>query len=315
MLRWMIARVALPRERVGGALVAIGLCWVMALAPLAAHAQESSPQALARAHFERGLERANAEAWVEALEAFRASLAALDRPATHLNVGAALLRLGRHIEARQEMETLLATGMLGDSERTQAQVIRDHAVAGIRRIDVALEPSSGTVFVDGAARAITNGQLELDPGRHTIEVRADGFATQTRELGPDDRAMIVRLRATPARLRVLSTIESARIVLDGEERGSGTFDAEVDAGRHQLEVSAEGHETFERWLTLAPAQELEVLAQLVARRDENVLESPWFWGIGGVTLAVVAGVAIGLGVGLTSGGLDGGTIGDVLRPR
>ncbi|MBX7192595.1 MAG: PEGA domain-containing protein [Sandaracinaceae bacterium] len=299
-------------ERVGATLLAMGLLLSVAVAPVAAQEGATSE---ARAHFERGLERANAEAWVEALEEFRLSLAILDRPATRLNVGAALLRLGRLVEARTEMDTLLAVGSLGDAERAQATSIREHAVQGIRTIDVVVEPTDATLLVDGAPRVAQQGRLDLDPGRHVIEARASGFVTETREVGADERAVILRLRVQPAHLRVTSSVSSASITLDGESRGSGSFESDVASGRHQLRVTAEGHEPFERWLELAPAQELDVLAQLVVRGDDDLLESPWFWGVGGA-IVVVAGVAIGLGVGLSSGGaLDGGSVGDVLRPR
>lgn len=284
------------------------------LAQAAAAVSVDSPAARARAHFERGLEHARNEAWVDALEAFRASLALLDRPATRLNVGAALLRLGRNLEARAEMDALLASS-LGESERAQAITIRDHAVEGIRSVEVALEPSDAVVSIDGATAAVRAGHIEVDPGRHTLEARAEGHVSEVREIGPNDSALIVRLRPAPAHLRVLASVPSARIVLDGEERGHGTFTGEVESGRHQLEVAADGYTDFERWVTLSPAEEAEVLAQLEPRRGEDLLESPWFW-VTGVGVIVVAGVGIGLGVGLTSsGGLDGGSVGDVLRPR
>ena len=300
-------------------------CLLFALAavtPARALAQASaagtvsdSPAARARALFERGIEHANNESWVEALEAFRASLAVLDRPATHLNVGAALLRLGRNLEARAEMDALLSASELGESERAQAITIRDHAVEGIRRVEVALDPSEAIVSVDGAPAVVRDGRIEVDPGRHTIEARAEGHVSEVREIGPGEGALILRLRPAPARLRVLVSVPTARIVLDGEERGRGTLTTEVESGRHQLEVAADGYTDFERWVTLSPAEEAEVLAQLEPRRGEDLLESPWFW-VTGVGVIVVAGVGIGLGVGLTSsGGLDGGSVGDVLRPR
>lgn len=289
---------------------------VLCAVPVGARAQEASVVAEARAAFERGIEQASAESWVEALESFRASLALLDRPATHLNVAAALLRLGRNVEARDEMDALLATATLSAEDRVRAVELRARAAEGVRTLELRVEPPSATVLVDGVVHegAAALGRLELDPGRHRLEVRADGHAPEVRDLEPGAAATIVRLSPLPALLRVRSSVEGAAISVDGEERGRTSADVEVAPGRHQLVVAAPDHRPFERWLSLASGQELDVSATL-ERGGGDLLEDPWFWGVGGVALAVVAGLSIGLGVGLSAPGYDGGSLGDVLRPR
>lgn len=293
----------------------VALVASFAMAPLA-RAQGSTDAGEARALFERGLEQANREAWAEALESFRGSLARLERPATRLNIGAALLRLGRFIEARDEMDALLASSATDSDERARATELRGLAIAGIRVIELHVEPASANVSVDGSVRqgVIEAGRLELDPGRHRLEVRAAGHAPDVREIEPSASAVLVRLTPLPAQLHVRSSVEGAAIALDGEERGRTSVDVELAPGRHQLVVTASEMRRYERWLSLSSGQELEIVATL--ERDEGDLTSdPWFWAIGGLSVAVIAGVSIGLGVGLSSPGYDGGTLGDVLRPR
>lgn len=280
-------------------------------------ATDASASAEARRYFERGIELANAESWAEALEAFRGSLARLERAATRLNIGAALLRLGRFIEARAEMDVLLASSTIDAGERARATDLRARASEGIRVLELHVEPSDAVLSVDGVVRegVVASGRLELDPGRHRLEVRAAGHATETREIEPGLAAILVRLAPLPALLHVRSDVEGAAIAIDGEARGTTPADLELAPGRHQLIVTARELRPYERWLSLTSGQELEITAALAEPSGGDLLEDPWFWAIGGITVAVLAGVGIGLGVGLSSPGYDGGTVGDVLRPR
>ncbi len=297
--------------------VALGIC-VACTFTTTAHAQPSDDATEARALFERGVEHATAESWGEALESFQASLAHLERPATRLNVGAALLRLGRFIEARAVMDVLLASSAGDASERARASELRARAVEGIRVIEVHVEPETAILRVDGAVRegAAASGRLELDPGRHRLEVRAEGYSSETRELDPATAAVVVRLAALPAHLRVRASVEGAAITIDGEGRGTTSAEVDLAPGRHELVVTAEAHQPFERWLSLTSGQDFELTASLERIQSASLLEDPWFWGVSGIVLAIVAGVSIGLGVGLSSApGYDGGTLGDVLRPQ
>ncbi len=282
-----------------------------------ASAQDAGDAVRARALFERGLEQANAESWSEALESFRSSLTQLDRAATRLNIGAALLRLGRYIEARDEMDVLLASSVAEADERARATELRARAMDGIRVIELHVEPASASVTVDGAARggAIAAGRLELDSGRHRLEVRAEGHTTEVRELEPGMAAIVVRLAPLPARLHVRSSVPGAAITIDGEDHGVTSADVELAPGRHQLVVTARELQPYERWLSLTSGQDLEITATFERASGGDLLSDPWFWGVGGLTIAVLAGVGIGLGVALSSPGYDGGTLGDVLRPR
>lgn len=284
----------------------------------AARAQDVGEDATrARAFFDAGVAQSRAEAWVDALASFRESLRYLDRPATHVNVAAALLRLGRFIEARAEMDALLRSELNAD-QRGQAEEMRTRAAASIRQLEIQIEPATAQLVIDGTARSETGAvrRLELDPGEHQLEARAEGYTTVTRAITTDAPALLITLRQLAARLRVRCSIEDAVVTVDGLEVGRGGAEIDLAAGRHELIVSALGHTPFHRWMTFSAGQQLDVIATLGQPTQSVPLEQdPWFWAIGGGSLLVIAGVAIGVGFALTPTGYDGGTLGDVLVAR
>lgn len=254
---------------------------------------------------------------MDALASFRESLRYLDRPATHVNVAAALLRLGRFIEARAEMDSLLRSELNAD-QRGQAEEMRTRAAASIRQLEIQIEPANAQLVIDGAVRTETGAlrRLELDPGEHQLEARAEGYTTVTRAITTDAPALLIALRQLAARLRVRCSIEDAVVTVDGLEVGRGGAEIDLPAGRHELIVSALGHTPFHRWMTFSAGQQLDVIATLGQPTQSVPLEQdPWFWAIGGGSLLVIAGVAIGVGFALTPAGYDGGTLGDVLVAR
>lgn len=304
------------------ACVALALASLPLAMPSRASAQAAGAEAReARALFERGLEHAQNERWVEALEAFRESVARYDRPSTRLNMASVMLRLGRHREARDLMQSLLASEGLAAADRSQGEQLLARATEGIRSVEVIVEPSYAELVLGGQVVAGTGAtrRLELDPGTHPLEVRADGHRTESRDLAAGVASVTVRLTPLPATLVVHTNVEAARIAVDGEAGGVGSAELELASGRHELVVTAEGHDRFERWLALDPGQVLEVQATLaltVRPSSGEIWQSEWFWIVGGIGVAVLAAVAIGLAVGLTGGPqYDGGSLGDVLMPR
>lgn len=299
--------------RAAGVAVLLWASWAM---PATAQAQSDASEA--RALFERGMQHAADQEWIQALEAFRASADRYDRAGTHLNIASVLLRLGRHVEARDGVRRLLQRDDLSGPDRERAEALLERANDGIHAIALHVEPPTASVHLDGrlVAGEGEDRELELDPGTHRVEVRAEGYGTETRELPTSVSEVDIRLVPVPATLRVRSSVESATITLDGEVAGVGRVEIEVPAGRHELAVTAEQHERFERWLALSPGERLNVVASLSRRQGGELWEDPWFWGIGGGVLLVAAALAIGLTAGLAPGPqYDGGTLDDVLMPR
>lgn len=289
------------------------------LASFAPRAEAQTSQEQARALFTRGLEHARDQSWVEALEAFRASAAIHDRASTRLNIASILLRLGRHLEARDELHALRDGGALATHEQSEVDALLERALDGLRSIAVRVHPPEASLTVDGRPVEARGAErrFEVDPGAHRLEARADGYVSEVQELAPHTTRATFRLAPLPAHLRVRSDLAAAEIRIDGDVAGRGTLDAELTPGRHELRVTAPRHHPFERWLSLAPGQRMEILASLspIATAGEEVWESAWFWAVGaGVVVLATLGVVLGLTL-TAEPAYDGGSLDDVLVPE
>lgn len=279
----------------------------------------------ARALFEQGIAYAGQERWGEALEYFRRSRRLVDRPSTAFNVAVALLRLGRPTEAQRALVEYLDVAGEAPSEeerRAEARRLLELALRSIATVELIVEPADADVRVDGELIAGDTAQrrLPLDPGTHAVRVTAEGFVPQSFELslldGETTRREVTLVPDPtprgPARLTIASSVASARIHIDSEEVGQGTWTGELEPGRHRIEVRAEGHEPFRRTVSLSPAERLDLQASLSHIREPGLFERPLFWIVAGA-LVVGAGVAIGVAVGSGTEDPYPGTTGVVLQ--
>ncbi|MEZ4336019.1 MAG: PEGA domain-containing protein [Sandaracinaceae bacterium] len=308
----------------GGAWLTLGLCALGAMASGARAQEAADPTSSAerdaireeaRALYQTGLAEAAAERWVPALEAFRASFARVDRVRTRLNIAATLMRLGRARETITEAEAVLA-GAPEAAERAQAEALLGQARAALHALMLRVRPADATVLVDGEpvdGRGTTRA-LRLDPGRHLLEVQAPGHRPERQTLLADAEDVQVVLEPLPGALDVRTRIEGARIVVDGEARGTDRLSTPLRPGEHDLRVEAEGHEAFVRTFDLAPGQELVIDAELL-RSPEDVAESPWLWGGIGAGVVVVGAVILGVFLATAPPSYEGGSGGFVLRPE
>ncbi len=113
-------------------------------------------------------------------------------------------------------------------------------------IDCSSEPAGATVTVNGVERGVTPLHLTHVPkGLATITLKRAGYHPETRELRlvPGDRqTLAVKLRGLPAKLKVVSSPEQARVFLDGNYQGkTPTTIANVAPGRHELRIERPGH--------------------------------------------------------------------------
>lgn len=278
-----------------------------------AGAQADTPateaEATARALFDEGVALSDQERWGEAVERFRRSWALRERPSTAFNLAVALLRLGRPSEGLGALDDYLRTS---DPEaeaerRAEARALLETALGQISHVTLTVTPTMASVRVDGVpvgGEGVMR-ELRLDPGPHAVLVEAEGYepeAFSLSVLGGERIARPVSLaRQTepsgPARLRVTSSLASARILVDGEEVGLGTYVDELAPGRHEIEVRADGYVSFRRTLDLEAGERRDLQASLT-RRELPLEEDPVFWILTGAIAAVVgAGVAIGVALG------------------
>jgi hypothetical protein len=297
---------------------------LVSAAPCALAQSQPAPTAAqtaeARSLFQQGLRLVEQERWGEALEFFRRSRAIAARPSTVFNIGSVYLRLGRMAEAIATLEEFLqvSDARQNAAERTEAQRLLVEARAARVQFTLSISVSNAQVFVDGT---LVEGQgaersMQLDPGSHVIRVTAEGHDEQSftiSSLPGQAQARPVLLRPRPTRLALTVSPSTARVSLDGTDRGVER-ELQVSPGQHALALRAEGYLPLDRSVNVALGQTLALDLSLSRRPTQSVFASPWFWTAVGV---VVVGTAIGVTIAAVPVRLDpyGGSTGTVISAR
>jgi len=158
----------------------------------------------ARRYFEQGVEAMRGERWPEALEAFGRSQELRRSAAASLNLGIALHRLGRLLEARVRLQEFLelATPAQRQAHEAEAQRLVAEANRRVGRIRVtALVPPQAAITVDGRRVTLNDAQeVTVDPGTRSLRAEATGFVPLTRpvEVGAGETETLeVRLDPEP----------------------------------------------------------------------------------------------------------------------
>jgi hypothetical protein len=298
----MLGRAARVGLRLGGpALVFLPLVLVALLAwpAPAAYAQTRAQEAEARALFEQGRGHAEAEQWIEALDAFRRSRAVAERPTTIFNIATTLIRLGR---AQEAIATIAELEQVADP-RQHAQLLRDaaqirqQAEASLRHVTLRVSPEAATVEVDGLVLAGSGAErtMTLDPGAHTMVVALDGYQTERFTLDPGTDTREVTLPPLDGVLNIVPSVETARVTVDGADRGAGTLRLTMAPGTYAIGITADGYLPFDRSFDLLPGAELTVDAALEpVPVSGDLTQDPVFWGIlGGAVGAAIIGAVVG----------------------
>jgi hypothetical protein len=282
---------------------------IVAVVSMAAHAQQAvptssappddSPRALARPHFMHGLSLADQQEWSEALAEFAESYRISPSASVLFNIGYCQRALGQYVAALETFRRFLAepsADALG-AQRGQAEgFAREIELRVVHLTVVVPEPlrRRAEVSVDGHVMALGGGgelALTLDPGRHTVQVRHEGyrplFADRDLSAGASER-VDVTLERLPARLAVTSNVSGALVRLDGERVGTVPYAADVPPGRRRLEVSAPHFLPHRSVINLVPGAPVRVTADL-SREPTSLLRQWWFWSAIG---AVVTGAAV-----------------------
>lgn len=304
--------------------VTLALC----VAAPAALAQESAEDQ-ARTSFERGVRALQAGRYPAAIAELEFSYSLVPRCSTQFNLGAAFEQTHRYAEAVDTFERYRAdcrANMPAQNETYIAEALpRMRAHVGSLSLRVTPASAGATVLIDRRPRAAWDGDIALDPGAHQIEVRArdgsvvrrdvqliegaravvevslGGSAPQPRALEPDPYSDVAPAGPIAAgRLRIDSVVSHATVTVDGRDFGEAPVDRALSAGRHQVEVRAEGFHPS-RWSMLVADGAVTRLVPALERETshEASAERPfytrwWFWTIVGAAVAggVTAGVVV-----------------------
>lgn len=166
------------------------------------------------------------------------------------------------------------------------------------------------VFIDDREQG-ARGQIPFEApipvGAHTIWVERPGYRTEESEaevnIGEDVTVRMDLTRVDFGRLRVVSNVQGARVVVDGQLMGTVPFEGEVSGGEHQVRIEADGMKSFETDVVIRNGQLTPVRARL----------RPDVGRGGGYVAAVFA--ALFLGGGIATAVIGNDMMGDLQAAR
>lgn len=134
--------------------------------------------AVVRALFEEGVGFSDRGEWAPAADRFRRALALRNIPVIAHNLGVALVRMGRVVEASEVLRAVTRDPTASAQVRQAAQMELDRALPRMGRLTVVVEgePEGAVVTLDGRAleEALFDVARPIDPGRHIVRaVRGD----------------------------------------------------------------------------------------------------------------------------------------------
>jgi Tfp pilus assembly protein PilN len=157
-----------------------------------------------------------------------------------------------------------------------------------------------TTQVEGA-RASIDGKagetpliLEVRPGKHRIEVEANGYFPAGQQATAVEGRLVVievELQPMPAQLTVHAE-PGASIHVDGRALGTTPLSRplEVTAGKHFVAITRRGRYPWARELELTHGKALEVRTRLETTSQRRI--SFWVLGASGLALAATAGAGV-----------------------
>src|SRR5207244_4152749 len=99
--------------------------------------------------------------------------------------------------------------------------------------------SEAVVFVDGVEAGPPPWTGDVKEGKHTVEIRARGFVTETRSETVEYKGTTVievTLRPEQGKVRIETDKPENAIMIDGNKVGNGMWEGILPAGGHQLVV-------------------------------------------------------------------------------
>lgn len=300
------------------------VAFVLLLSAPAALAQES-PEEQARQAFQRGVAAMQSGRYPTAIAELEFSYGLLPRCSTQFNLAVAYEQTRRYADsldlfARYQSDcasTMPPQNVTYIADATRR--LRTHL--GVTSLRVTPASLVSSVSIDGRARPNWTADLALDPGTHVLEVRSNDGQVVRREMQVSEgsRDVVEVSLGTPARepvraialapdpygpevtptvsntgsVRIEVPVAHAAVSVDGRDRGETPVEARLGAGRHIVEVRADGYVPSRVAVTLRDG----ALTRLTPRLErEETAATPiynrwWFWTILG---AVAVGGAVAL---------------------
>jgi hypothetical protein len=300
-------------------LAAIAVLAVATLAAPLVRAQKAPPASgpeieEAKRHFQQGVALYNDGNYNGALAEFEAAYRVRPSPGVLYNIGLSQKALFRYAESIDTLERYLReeTKLAGERKAEVTQLISEMK-ALLADVTVTITPPGAAVMVDGraAGTAPLTGPLRIAAGNHVIEVLAEGYRPQRRELMISAGVPVklnIALEVIPrtGKVRITAKPPEAMVKIDSKVIGYPPAEAELAAGGHLLVVEAPKYVTHRSELVIAAGQ-TRTIDVILQKPPSRIVEKWYFWTP--LTVAVAGGLALGLGLGLRPEGPLVGTLG------
>lgn len=324
--------------------VLLTIALVVVAIPARADEPPADATAAARAAFDEGVAALRDVRWGEALAAFERAHALKPHALTAYNMGVAERSLGRLTRSRARFREALdrneaaqgkeLAGTIAEDARALLAEVENRLV----RIEVTLDRTDAGFSVDGRPVAPDPWEKDLlvagllppgtdvpvnaprvvvlaDPGRHVLSATRQGYVTATSEADhrPGSRSSArLSLIEQDTELSIDCEVKNAAVRVDGVDVGIAPLVLRRPAGKHAVEVRAQGYQVYSTAVVLQAGERSSLLARL-KYEETTVFKRPVFWvALGGTVVTVAAVVTYLL---LPVRPYDGGSTGWVAQPR
>jgi hypothetical protein len=127
-------------------------------------------------------------------------------------------------------------------------------------------------------------------GTHTIEIRARGYVTETRNETieyNDSRSIELALRLDQGIAHISTNSEKNQIIVDNKPVGKGTWEGPLPSGSHQVTVSRDGYETATQPFIIQTDQPQNIQISLKSKGGVA-----WYWWVIGGAVVVGGGIGV-----------------------
>jgi PEGA domain len=211
-------------------------------------ADEDARKNEGRAHFQRGLELSDDQAWDAAYAEYVTSLASYPTKAATKNAALCLRMMHRYAEALEMLERFLRFSNLTDTDREFSSREMQDLKRFVGLLVVRGPDDGALVSVDGGDRGRTPlaAPLRVSAGSHVVRVFKPGFAPVERQFViTGGQSLTIDVKLDPVtQLGRLRVVEQAglhpQVLVDGAAVGAAPWEGPVGAGTHTAALKGEG---------------------------------------------------------------------------
>ncbi len=134
-------------------------------------------------------------------------------------------------------------------------------------LEIRSDVAGADVFLDGKRVGTTPYKAtDLAPGTHGVRLEKAGYKPWEKRVDLAKQPVVrAKLTAAGATLRVEASVPGARVLLDGEEKGTTPLElSNIAPGRHQLAVSADGYENHSETIEVESGGKRDIKIDLLS---------------------------------------------------